>query len=234
MTEVRKSTPHNYNQNQPPGNEQPSDPSQTPEPDDTQNQSDEQGESRLEKARKIISTVSLFLAAPIFALILILFVIQSYEVDGPSMQDTLHDKDLLIVDKLPKTWSRITRNPFIPERSEIVIFTKNEGLGERQLVKRVIALPGETVKIKDGQVRVYNSQNPGGFNPDVNPEYKDTARISNTQGNVDIRVPENHVFVMGDNRDNSLDSRSFGPVDVDEIVGVLGVRLFPLSDAKRF
>lgn len=233
MPEIRTSTPYDYNQQPEP---QPSSQSEPPDPDNTQdNQQEQESQNRLNKARKIVSTVSLFLAAPLFALILIIFVIQSYEVDGPSMMNTLQDNDLLIVNKMPKTWSRITGNKYIPERGEIVIFTKNEGFGSRQLVKRVIALPGEQVSVKDGVVTVFNTQNPNGFNPDDNPEYSDTAKIDYTQGTINLlKVPENYVFVMGDNRDNSLDSRNFGPINVDEIVGNLGLRLFPLNEAKRF
>lgn len=233
MPEIRTSTPYNYDQ-QP--NPQQNNPTEPPVPDNTQDgQKEQDKQDSLNKARRIVSTISLFLAAPLFALILILFVIQSYEVDGPSMMDTLQDNDLLIVNKMPKTWSRITGNPYIPERGEIIIFTKNEGLGSRQLVKRVIALPGEQVSVKDGLVTVFNTQNPEGFSPDESPEYNETARDDYTQGDIDLlRVPENFVFVMGDNRDNSLDSRNFGPVNVDEIVGNLGVRLFPLNTARRF
>lgn len=233
MPEIRTSTPYDYNQQPAP---QPNNPTEPPAPDNTEDaQKEQESQARLNKARKIVSTVSLFLAAPLFALILILFVIQSYEVDGPSMMDTLQDNDLLIVNKMPKTWSRITGNPYIPERGEIVIFTKSEGLGSRQLVKRVIALPGEKVSVKDGAVTVYNAQTPEGFNPDENPEYSETAKDEYTQGEVNmLTVPGNYVFVMGDNRDNSLDSRNFGPVNVDEIVGNLGIRLFPLNEAKRF
>lgn len=186
--------------------------------------------------RSIISTIALFLAAPLLALVLILFVIQSYEVDGPSMEQTLQNQDLLIVNKLPRTMSRITRQTYIPERGTIIIFSRDEGgLGSgatRQLVKRVVGLPGERVTVKDGVVTVYNLEKPEGFNPDALNEY--TKDYKDTPGNVDVKVPENEVFVMGDNRNNSLDSRYFGPVEAGEIVGELGMRIFPLNKARSF
>lgn len=186
--------------------------------------------------RSIISTIALFLAAPLMALVLILFVIQSYEVDGPSMEQTLQNKDLLIVNKLPKTISRITGKDYIPERGKIIIFSRNEGgIGgdaTRQLVKRVIALPGERVTVKDGRVTVYNQKNPNGFNPDALVSY--TKDYKDTPGNVDVTILEGEVFVMGDNRNNSLDSRYFGPVSAKDIVGNLGMRIFPLNKAQRF
>jgi len=186
--------------------------------------------------KNIISTIALFLAAPLLALVLILFVIQSYEVDGPSMQETLHNKDLLIVSKVPRTMSRITGHPYIPPRWEVIIFSRDElaGAGEttRQLVKRVIGLPGEKVTVQDGVVTVYNAEHPEGFNPDKDKEYYKSN--TDTPGNVDVTVPDGEVFVMGDNRHNSLDSRYFGPVQSDEIVGKLGVRIFPLNKARTF
>lgn len=238
MPEIRTSTPYNYENNQPPapsGNGTSTPPPQNQQPDNSEDQSDEQN-NRFTKARNIISAVSLFLAAPLFALVLILFVIQSYEVDGPSMQETLHDNDLLIVSKIPKTISRLTGNAFIPPRYDIIIFSKDESFGlggqSRQLVKRVIGLPGERVVVNDGTVTVYNAENPDGFNPDENKEYSQT--IQTTPGNVDVTVPEGQLFVMGDNRTNSLDSRSFGPISYEDIVGELSLRLFPLNKAQTF
>lgn len=214
MPEIRPSAPYNY---QPPSE-------QTPE------------EVSGRSLRNIISTVALFLAAPLLALVLILFVIQSYEVDGPSMQETLHNKDLLIVEKLPRTMARITGKDYIPPRYEIIIFSRDEsgiGQGARQLVKRVIGLPGERVTVNNGKVTVFNTQHPNGFNPDEGQEYAKT--ITTTAGNdVDIIVREGEVFVLGDNRDNSLDSRYFGNVASKDIVGKLGIRIFPLSKARTF
>lgn len=231
--EIKSSSPVDYNS--PPLNSasqagtteiQPVDPATPPE---------EQSSSG-SNMRSIISTVILFLAAPVLALVLILFVIQSYEVDGQSMETTLQNKDLLIVSKIPKTVSQITRKDYIPERYTIIIFSRDEsgGLGgqTRQLVKRVIAVPGERVVVNNGKVTVYNTQNPDGFDPDEGQEY--SKSIKTTPGNVDITVQEGQVFALGDNRTNSLDSRFFGPVDSDDIVGRLGVRIFPLNKAQSF
>lgn len=186
--------------------------------------------------KSIISTLALFLAAPLLALFLIIFVIQSYEVDGPSMQETLHNKDLLIVNKIDRTLARITFKKHIPPRYQVIIFTLDESGGsggtERQLVKRVIGLPGERVVVNDGKVTVFNTEHPDGFNPDNGQEYSKTIQTS--PGNVDVTVQPGEVFVMGDNRTNSLDSRYFGPIDANTIVGKLGLRIFPLNKARKF
>ncbi len=231
MPEIKSSTPYDYSG--PP-------PSSTPQPESPGQQVDESQDNDSQKSnsiRNIISTVALFLAAPLLALFLIVFVIQSYEVDGPSMQETLQNKDLLIVNKLDRTLSRITRKDHIPPRYQVIIFSRDEsgGLGGgnvRQLVKRVIGLPGERVVVKDGHVTVYNKENPGGFDPDKGHEY--SKSIKTTPGNVDITVQPGEVFVLGDNRTNSLDSRYFGSVDAGDVVGKLGLRIFPLNKARSF
>lgn len=190
-----------------------------------------------EGLKSVLSTVLILLLAPLVALFLVAFVFQSYQVDGESMQTTLYNNDRLIVWKVPKTWSNITGHPFVPNRGDIVIFTDGK-LGDygqdpnKQLIKRVIALPGERISIKDGVATVYNKAHPDGFQPDKTLPYgKDIPETLNDRDEV---VPANEVFVMGDNRTNSLDSRWFGPVPVKNIVGKLILRVWPLNSFKRF
>jgi signal peptidase I len=187
--------------------------------------------------KDIASTVLILVSAPLIALFLTAFIFQSYEVDGPSMESTLQNHDRLIVFKTERTWARMTHNPFVPKRGEIIIFNLRsdldlEGGGNKQLVKRVIGLPGERVVVADGVVTVFNQEHPQGFQPDKTMSYGKVIPI--TSGNVDLVVPKDQVFVCGDNRPNSLDSRSFGPIQAKDIVGRLGIRLFPLDNAKKF
>lgn len=194
-----------------------------------------------EKARRIrsgLSTIGLFLLAPVVAILLTSFVFQSYQVDGPSMEATLNNNDRLIINKLPKTWSKITGHPFIPNRGEIIVFVKDDlsqydgQSGTKQLIKRVIGLPGDRVVVQNEILTIYNQEHPEGFQPDETYGYK--PALNNTPGNIDITIPENEVFVCGDNRANSLDSRSFGPIEAKDIVGDLSVRVLPLHDAEKF
>ena len=196
-------------------------------------QQQEEDENKQSNLKSILSTIAILVIAPLLAIFLTTFVFQSYEVDGPSMETTLQNRDRLIVLKLPKTISKITRNPYVPKRADIVIFNLDEGssLGKRQLIKRVIALPGERITIKDSKVTVYNEENPNGFNPDSAPY---GSVIKYTSGDIDLVVPEGSVFVCGDNRPNSLDSRAFGPVSLDDVVGKLGLRVYPLNKGKTF
>jgi signal peptidase I len=185
----------------------------------------------------VLSTVAVLLIAPLVALFLTAFVFQSYQVDGPSMETTLYNNDRLLVWKVPKTWARITGSNYIPNRGDVVIFVERSVSSygqnpDKQLIKRVIALPGERVVVKDDKVTVYNAQNPKGFQPDKTLPYGEV--IKETSGDVDTVVPKNQVYVMGDNRSNSLDSRAFGPVSATDIVGKLVVRVWPIGDMKAF
>src|SRR5690606_34116933 len=104
---------------------------------------------------------------------------------------------------------------------------------DRQLVKRVIALPGERVLVRDGVVKVYNEEHPEGFNPDKDTDYEqDIDPI--TPGYIDLTVKPGEIFVLGDNRDNSSDSRTFGTIQSKEIVGELALRIYPFSDFRSF
>ena len=175
--------------------------------------------------------------ALIIAALLTMFVFQQYQVDGSSMSTTLQNGNRLIVNKVPRTWARITGHPYIPKRGDIIVFVENGlyGLndsGSDQLIKRVIGLPGERVVIKNGYVTIYNEVHPKGFRPDATLPYGKV--IPYTGDGLDLVVPKNEVFVMGDNRGDSLDSRIFGPVPVSNIIGQLVVRIYPLSEISKY
>lgn len=186
-------------------------------------------------SKELVSTITIILAAPLIAFVLTVFVFQSYEVDGPSMETTLQNKDRLIVNKVSKTWSNIRGNNFVPKRYEIIVFNYSgatSGSDSKQLIKRVVGLPGDRVVVKSGEVTIFNDQNPDGFKPDV--EGPEKPAITTTDGNIDETIDDGEVFVMGDNRENSLDSRVFGPIETDQIIGKLALRIYPLDKVQRF
>lgn len=193
--------------------------------------------SRSDGIKSILSTLLILISAPIMAWAIVNYVFQSYEVDGPSMSTTLHDHDRLIIWKLPHTWSRITNKTYQPNRGDIIVFVKKglydfDANKEKQLVKRVIGLPGERVVVKDGKMTIYNAQHPEGFEPDSVIKYD--HQLPTTLGDVDLTVPAGEVFAVGDNRINSLDSRYFGTVPDDDIVGKLVARILPVNQAEWF
>lgn len=183
--------------------------------------------------KEILSTVVVLLLAPIAAIIFTAFVFQFYRVDGPSMEQTLQNNDRLIVYKLPKSFANITNKEYLPSRDDIIVFNLQEPVDDsgttesRQLIKRVIGIPGDRVVVKDNVVTLYNDEHPNGYDPDLGTEHQ--ASTVPTSGDIDITVPEGEVYVMGDNRANSLDSRVFGPIKAQDIVGKLIARVFPFK-----
>ncbi|MDB5181498.1 MAG: signal peptidase [Candidatus Saccharibacteria bacterium] len=196
--------------------------------------------SKRETVREIISTIGVLIAALLVAFGLIAWVFQSYEVDGPSMEATLHNKDRLIVWKVPRTIARVTGNPYIPNRGDIVIFVEsglsNFGSSDtKQLIKRVVGLPGERVVVRSGVITVYNDQHPEGFNPDKTmPHAKNIIEETSDLRDSDATLGDDQLFVCGDNRGNSYDSRTFGPIEANQVVGKLSLRLLPIGQIEKF
>lgn len=209
----------------------------TPEPSNNGGTYVGQSSKKHEGWKSIISTLAILIAAPITALLLTTYVFQSYEVDGPSMETTLQNADRLIVWKLPRSIARITKKPISPQRGEVVIFIKKGLFGatgdEKQLIKRVVGLPGDRVVVRDGKITIYNDANPDGYNPDINQGFSDGINDI-TNGSVDLVVPPNEYFLCGDNRPNSLDSRVFGTVPASDIVGELAYRILPANKFQAF
>ncbi|HEU5187114.1 MAG TPA: signal peptidase I [Candidatus Saccharimonadales bacterium] len=180
----------------------------------------------------------LFIAGVLLTAFLInQFVFQSYFVDGTSMTPTLQNNDRLIIEKVSRSFNAVQGKAYIPERGQIVVLDSSligaDG-HEEQLIKRVIGLPGETVIIEDKIVTIKNAESPQGFNVDsalglvLEPTYAPER--------IEVTVPENHVYVMGDNRvqNGSYDSRAFGPVAAEKLEGRLWSRVLPINQAQLF
>jgi signal peptidase I len=188
---------------------------------------------------EVLSTLGIFAAAALVAVFIILFVFRSYQVDGPSMQNTLHNGDKLIIWKVPRTWADITHHAYIPKRGDIVVFNES-GLSQygqqdsKQLIKRVIGLPGDHIIIKNGAITIYNKEHPNGFDPDKTLPYGKNGAIPYTSGNINVTLGPNQLFMCGDNRPDSLDSRIFGPIQAKQIVGKLALRVLPINQAETF
>ena len=166
------------------------------------------------------------------------FVFRSFNVDGRSMETTMHHGDRLIVNRLPVTWAQLQNKPFVPERGTIIVF-KNPKFDEstqreEYIVKRVIAFAGERVVLRNGSYTVYNDRTPSGFNPD---DANNGEPGTPTSGSGDWTVPEGTLFVSGDHRQgqNSLDSRNgLGYIPLYDVVGPVSLRIFPFNQLRGF
>ncbi len=149
------------------------------------------------------------------------FLIQPFYVKGASMEPNYFDHEYLIIDEISYRFND-------PERGEIVVFRYPEDRSEF-FIKRIIGLPGETIEISNGNVTIYNNEHPNGAI--LNEEYLGAVR---TFGKERVTLNEDEYYVLGDNRDSSLDSRSFGPIRDSDIVGRVWVRGLPLSRIDIF
>jgi len=166
------------------------------------------------------------------------FIFRSFNVEGPSMEQTLFTGDRLIVSRLPVTIAQLQNKSYVPERGQVIVFKNPQyvpGLGEEYIVKRVIAFPGERVVVKDGKYTVYNDEHPAGFNPD--DESGENLAAKYTDGSVDVVVSDDTLFVGGDHREEgySKDSRNgLGLIPYFDIIGPVSFRIFPFDKIRTF
>lgn len=159
------------------------------------------------------------------------FVVKTYVVDGNSMYPTFSDEDHVVLWVTGKTFSSLTFRDYVPKRGEVIVLSNDQEKDD--YIKRVVALPNEHVILRDGKFTVYNNENPNGFDPDSSFSEK----LRSTDGELDLYVPDNHVFVVGDNREpeGSLDSRNgLGTFPVDKIKGNVILRFLPIYDFTFF
>lgn len=124
----------------------------------------------------------------------------------------------------------------MPKRGDIIVFNQtglSDSIYQKQLIKRVIGLPGDRVLVSDGHITVFNKAHPDGFDPDAVGKYKINSPTY-TSGPPSVTLANNEIFVCGDNRANSEDSRYFGPVKLKNVVGELVLRIMPINKAESF
>lgn len=156
-------------------------------------------------------------------IIIRIFLFSPIIVDGPSMLPTLHDRDQMIVNKFTYRFGE-------PDRFDIVIFHATE---KKNFIKRVIGLPGEHVMIEDNQLYVNGEAVEQSFmnygSGDQSPIIiNDDFKLENIPGGYDV-IPEGYYLVLGDNRNNSTDSRTIGLISKDKIVGKASIIYWPMS-----
>jgi signal peptidase I len=164
------------------------------------------------------------------------FIFRSFNVEGPSMEQTLFTGDRLIVNRLPVTLAQLQNKSYVPKRGQVIVFKNPQyvpGVQEEYIVKRVIAFPGERVVLQNGTFTVYNQQNPDGFDPDALTE----GPVGGNSDEVDTIVTEDTLFVAGDHRDgaNSKDSRNgLGLIPYYDVIGPVSLRIFPFDKIRTF
>jgi signal peptidase I len=162
------------------------------------------------------------------------FLIQPFFVQGASMEPNFEDKQYLIVNELGyKTTSLgnfFTVKPYKElKRGDVVVFRypRNPSVF---YIKRIIGLPGERVQVSNDQVKIFDSQNPEGF---VIDESQYLSKSVTTSGETNVSLMDEY-FVMGDNREFSSDSRSWGPVPEKDVMGRVVLRAWPVNKASLF
>lgn len=149
------------------------------------------------------------------------FLFKPFYVKGASMEPNFYDHEYLIVDELSYRLRA-------PERGEVIVF--NSPLNpDEYFLKRIIGLPGEHIKIIGGHLTIYNSTHPEGVSVDESYLPKDLA----TSGDINETIGNDEYYVLGDNRGNSLDSRRFGAIKRNVIVGRAFFRGWPLSRVQK-
>ena len=147
------------------------------------------------------------------------FIVQPFLVSGASMEPNFSSGDYLLIDEVSYRFNQ-------PERGNVIVF-HYPGDESVYYIKRVIGLPGERLLISDGKIKIFNSENPDGF---VLDEFYLPSGLK-ISGNEEITLKDGQYFVMGDNRNYSFDSRSWGNLQKSEIVGLVRLRLWPFNKA---
>ncbi|GIN87772.1 signal peptidase I [Heyndrickxia sporothermodurans] len=164
----------------------------------------------------------------LFIAIILVFIIRTFfftpiVVDGASMEPTLQDQDRMIVTKIGE-----------PKRFDIVVFhaTKN-----KDYIKRVIGLPGDRIEYKDDTLYINGKPYDELYLDKYKKELEDDGPLTNsftlkeTPVGSDV-VPEGHLFVMGDNRRHSTDSRNIGAIPMEKVVGTTKIVYYPIKEIK--
>lgn len=161
--------------------------------------------------RQFLKEVWPYLIVLLFVIILKAFFIAPIRVNGPSMKETLQDRDIMLLDKISYQFAPI-------KRFDIVVIH----LDEEEIIKRVIGLPGEEIEYKNNKLYVNGKRIKENFSHKKTADF-DLSKLDQK------KVPKDTYFVLGDNRTDSLDSRILGFIPKNRIKGHAVFTLFPFS-----
>lgn len=173
-----------------------------------------------QKAKKELFewTGALFIAV-ILAMVIRTFLFSPFIVDGRSMENTLKDGERVFVNE-------IILNIHEPEAGDIIVFQYNE---ELNFIKRVIGVAGDVVEVRDDELYINGELVPEPYLDDEKESLHSAGYVL-TEDFGPVEVGEGQLFVMGDNRDNSKDSRDIGTINIDQVIGRADLVFWPLSD----
>ncbi len=193
-------------------------------PEENKNQTTEEQNTVLKEIALFFwDLIKIVVIAAIIIVPFRLLVAEPFVVSGSSMLPNFHNRDYLIVD-------RISYRANAPKRGDVIVlkFPKDE---RQFFIKRIIGLPGEQIKLQQGNVYIINSENPQGFM--LKEKYLGSQ--GQTLGRPDIvNLGSSEYYVLGDNRTASSDSRVWGILPKDDIVGKVWLRVFPISNFSFF
>lgn len=169
----------------------------------------------------VLDWLKTFLFVILLGVLLTAFVIQRNTISGPSMEPTLNHQDQIFVEKISKNFSI--------KRGDIITIDKTDPSNpDTLLIKRVVALPGERIQINNGAVYIDGNMLEETYLPDGL-----VTNIDKTLDFCDVSLKEDQYFVLGDNRILSRDSRKFGPIEQNQIIGKVLIRFYPLDQIGK-
>ena len=184
--------------------------------------------------REILEWVMVIIAALLISMFIKAFIFSTYKVNMVSMEDTLYEGHNVIVYKTGYFFNE-------PKHGDIIVFMHEEGKiknfikylpirnpGEVDYIKRVIGLPGDQIDIREDGFVYRKSEGDSDFVKLDEPYTKNPTEAKGMQ--LPLTVPEGQLFVMGDNRQQSLDSRQIGTIDIDAVIGKAVFRIWPFSE----
>ena len=174
-----------------------------------------------EQENPIVEIIRFSVIALLIVIPIRMFIAQPFIVSGASMEETFHTGEYLIIDQV----SYHLQNP---ERGDVIVFRYPKD-PSKFFIKRIIGLPGETVTIEGSTVSIHNETNPNGF-------FLDEFYIKSMENEnfLTEELGPREYFVMGDNRDKSSDSRIWGVLQEERIIGRAFLRLFPPKELDVF
>jgi len=198
-----------------------------PSTDDGEMQVAPPGVSVTKGMYKVIRDWTIVIVLALFAAFVVrTFLLQQFYISGPSMESTLYQNNRVLVNKLSYRFSDVGRG-------DIVVFDRVTSNGREvihdDLIKRVIGLENETLEIKQCVVYIDNVPLEENYLDEFTRTEEDLVARCRTPDMHAVTIPDNYVFVMGDNRAESFDSRSFGAIEESKIVGRAFAVVWPLS-----